>query len=388
MNRIEALAFLMKKRGAELGELKRQGKKIVGYFPGGYFPEELAYAAGAVPVALNRGGDHEPIEYVGSYMSRWIYTFGRAHIGYKLLQTEPVYNAIDILVVPITDNHVRIVADAWDVYTDVEVYRFGVPHVKHDASLKYFLEGLHLLKEKLEEFTGNEITDDKLKEAIELSNKERRLLHEISLLRQSDRPPISGKEFAILNHASLSLDKSVVVGILEEILQELKGKEGSEVKGPRFLLMGTTLAHGDYKVLDMIEEVGAIVIEDFGEGIRHYWQTVETDGNMMDALADRYFWRRVPPCWARPGTERQEFVVKLAKDFKVGGVVWYQMMARESEEFESFWYPDVFQKGAGVPMLKLVSDYDSTERGPFSTRIETFVETIRSQQCITQNSSN
>jgi len=47
----------MKDRPAELGVLKAQGKKIIGYFPGGYFPEEMVYACDAVPVALNRGGD-------------------------------------------------------------------------------------------------------------------------------------------------------------------------------------------------------------------------------------------------------------------------------------------------------------------------------------------
>jgi benzoyl-CoA reductase/2-hydroxyglutaryl-CoA dehydratase subunit BcrC/BadD/HgdB len=98
----------------------------------------------------------------------------------------------------------------------------------------------------------------------------------------------------------------------------------------------------------------------------------------MDALADRYFTRRVPPAWFRPGKERQEFAIKLAKEYEVDGVIWYQMMARESDDFESYWYPDVLKKGANAPMLKLTSDYDSVERGQFSTRLETFIESIRS----------
>ena len=99
MQTLEKISQCMKDRPAELGVLKSQGKKIIGYFPGGYFPEELVYACDAVPVALNRGGDHEPVEVAGSYMSRWIWTFGRANIGYKVLGNEPVYEAIDQVIV-------------------------------------------------------------------------------------------------------------------------------------------------------------------------------------------------------------------------------------------------------------------------------------------------
>jgi len=377
MEPIEKLTQQMKNRGAELKELKKQGKKIVGYFPGGYFPEEIAYAAGAVPVALNRGGDHEPVEVSGAYMSRWIYTFGRANIGYRILGTEPIYNLIDIYIVPVTDNHVRIVADTWDVFTDMEIFRFGIPHTKHKWGVDYYLHGINSLKTKLEQLTGNKITDAKLKEAIDLSNKERELLTEISLSRKSARPPISTRDFIFLNHCSMVLDKKVTVPALQEIAASIRGKEGPETKRPRLLLTGTTLAYGDYRILDMIDAAGGMaVIEEFGEGVRHYWEKVNSNGDLMMALADRYYTRRVPPAWHRPGTERQELVVKLAREFNVKGVVWYQMMNRESDEFESYWYPDILKKQVGIPMLKLTSDYDSVERGPFSTRLETFVESI------------
>lgn len=379
MEAIEQLNQLLKTRGAELRELKKQGKKIIGYYPGGYFPDELVLAADAVPVALNRGGDHEPVEVSGAYMSRWIYTFARANIGYRILGTEPIYNEMDMYVVPITDNHVRVVADTWDVFTEMTTFRYGIPHTKHDWSAGYVATGFNMLKDKLEEFTGNKITDEKLKESIVLCNKERELLKEISLMRQSKRPPITTKDFIMLNHASLMLDKKVVVAKLEEIAAGLKGTEGPELKGPRLMLMGTTMAYGDHRILDFIDAAGGTtVVEEFGEGIRHYWETVDIEGDLIDALADRYFTKRVPPAWFRPGTERKEFAVKLAKEFEVEGVVWYQMMARESDDFESYWFPDVLKKGANVPMLKLTSDYDSVERGQFSTRLETFVESIRS----------
>ena len=42
----------------DLEQLQGQGRKLIGYVPNGYLPEELIYAAGAVPVPLLRWGCH------------------------------------------------------------------------------------------------------------------------------------------------------------------------------------------------------------------------------------------------------------------------------------------------------------------------------------------
>lgn len=368
----------LRTRVAELTEIKKEGGKIIGYTPGGYMPEELVYACGAVPAALLRGGEHEPVLYAGAYLPRWLDTFCRAQIGYRVLKEEALYQMIDLLVVPITDNNIRAIADCWDFYTDVEVFRFGIPHAKTDFGFKYYLEGLNLLKDKLESFTGTEISESKLREVIDLCNKERELLKEISLMRKSERPLISGRDFITLNHASFLVDKEVMVGVLQSLYAELKQKEAPVPRGPRILLTGSTLAYGDYKILSLIEETGAaVVVEEFAEGMRHYWETVRVDGDPMEALADRYFRRRVPPAWFRPGRERLDFIIKLAKEFNVDGVIWYQLMYRDSYDYESYYFPDILKREAGLPMLKIESDYDAAEIGPFRTRVETFIQTTR-----------
>jgi benzoyl-CoA reductase/2-hydroxyglutaryl-CoA dehydratase subunit BcrC/BadD/HgdB len=366
----------LERRLIELRGMRDGGTKVVGYTPGGFMPEELVYACGGVPVGLIRGGDPEPVAQGVAYIPRFIDTFCRSQIGYRMLG-EPLYQMIDLLVAPITDNNSRAIADCWDFYTDVDVFRFGVPHNKAEDAFNYYLEGLHLLRERLENLTGTKISDERLKEAIDLCNRERRLLKEISLLRQSEPPAITGKEFTRLNHASFYADKATFVEVLGSLLKEFK-KEAPPLKGPRILLTGSTLALGDYKVLDLLESAGAsVVIEEFAEGVRHYWEQVEVGGDLMEALADRYLRRRVPPAWFRPSRERIDFVIKLAGDFKVDGVLWYQLMYRDSYDIQSFYFEKILKEQTGLPMLKIQSDYDVSEKGPLKTRIETFLEIIR-----------
>jgi benzoyl-CoA reductase/2-hydroxyglutaryl-CoA dehydratase subunit BcrC/BadD/HgdB len=135
---------------------------------------------------------------------------------------------------------------------------------------------------------------------------------------------------------------------------------------------------GDYKVLEIAEEAGAsIVIEEFAEGMRHYWENVHPNDDLIQSLADRYFRRRVPPAWFRPSTERLDYLIKLARDFKVDGIIWYQLMYRSSYDIQSFYFEKMMKKELDIPMLKVESDYAVSERGPLRTRIETFVEIIK-----------
>jgi benzoyl-CoA reductase/2-hydroxyglutaryl-CoA dehydratase subunit BcrC/BadD/HgdB len=378
MTALEKLSDHLRNRLSDLQKAKGQGRKIVGYLPGGYLPEELVLAAGAIPVCMIRGGDHSPVEFAGAYICRWVDTFCRAQIGYAISKSDPYYGALDLLAIPITDNHVRAVSDTIAYNTKIDVFPFGVPHMKEPSSLEYYLHGITKFKARMESLTGNEITKPRLKEAILLCNREGELLREISLTRKSKRPPISGRDFAILNHSSYLADKEFMVGILESVVADLKGKDGPPASGPRILLTGSTLAMGDYRAIDFIQDAGAsIVIEEFAEGIRPYWDSVSTDGNLMNALADCYFGKRIPPGWFRPGKERRDNLIKLARDFAVDGVVWYQLMYRESYKSESYYFPDTLTKETGLRMMVVESDYDQADAGQLRTRVETFIETVR-----------
>ena len=380
MEAMKKLSDHLATRLTELTRLRKSGTKLIGYAPGGYMPEELVYAAGAVPVGLIRGGDPEPVAESAAYVPRFIDTFCRSQIGYRMMGGDPLYEIIDLLVVPVTDHNIKTIADCFNFFTNTNVFRFGVPHQKDEYAFEYYLAGLHALKNKLEEFTGNKIEDRKLREAIDLSNRMRELLKEISLLRLSEQPPITGLEFVKLNHASFIADRAVFIDALKSIHRELKQKPPSGPKGPRILLTGSTLAMGDYKVLEIAENAGAnIVIEEFAEGLRHFWENVHVNGDLMQALADRYFKRRVPPAWFRPSRERLDYLIKLARDFNIDGIIWYQLMYRSSYDIQAFYFEKLLKKELDIPMLKVESDYDVSERGPLRTRVETFVEIIKAR---------
>ncbi|MBN1190583.1 MAG: 2-hydroxyacyl-CoA dehydratase [Dehalococcoidales bacterium] len=379
MKALERLEQHLKTRLDDISKARGRGQKIIGYPAGGYFPEEIALACNAIPLCFNRAGDSKTLSDAGAYICRWIDPFWRSQIGYLTSGKDPYYNIADIIVVPVTDNHVRAFSNTLGYYTSgIESFVFGVPHVKDRFAISYYLKGITRLKQKLEDFTGVEITKSRLKESVSLCNRERELFREISLMRKSKNVYISAKDFVYLNHGSLLADKKVMVEILQSFIEEVKNGALPPEEAPRILLTGSTLAEGDSKVMDIIQAAGGIVaVEEFAEGIRPYWNNVSLEGDLIANLAESYFMDRVCPGWFRPGTERLNFLIELSRDYKVDGLVWYQLLYRESYKVESYFFPEILRKETGLNMLTLESEYDATENGPLKTRIDTFIDILR-----------
>jgi len=379
MKALDKLDSHIKTRLTDLSKAKEQGRKIIGYTAGGYLPEELILACDAIPVCFIQAGDNAILKDAGHYICRWFDPFWRSQIGYLTSGKDPYYTTVDLIVIPITDNHVRAFSNTVGYYTpEVESFVFGVPHTKDKSALEYYLQGISRLKKKLEDFTGVEISESRLKQSIQLCNRERELFRQISLMRKSENFAVTSKDFVALNHGSFLAEKEVMVEILESFVEEVKDSAPLPKDAPRILFTGSTLAQGDSKVMDIIEAAGGVVVmEEFAEGIRPYWGKVKLESDLMANLAESYFMDRVCPGWFRPGTERLDFLVKLARDYNARGVVWYQLMYRESYKVESYFFPDILKKETGLPMLILESEYDAMETGPMKTRIETFIEIIR-----------
>jgi len=378
----ERLAANLRDRPASLKKAKEKGVKIIGYFPGGYVPEEIIYASGAIPVCLADGGDPRPADAALSVVPHIICPFARAQIGERLLKVNPYYNMIDMLIAPITCQHLRKVAEVLEYYGEIEVFKLGVPHnFDGDFELEYFEDRLRVLKDRLEIFTGNRITEEKIGEAIELYNRIRGSLRNISLMRYNSSPPLSALDFIKLNHASLYADPVFMVDLLDSIQKELeKGRQINGAGRPRLLLAGPNLARGDYKILELVEAAGGeVVIEELCEGMRYYWRQIENNDDPFQALSKGYLRDRLPCAFMRSSARRRlDFVLKLIEDFNASGIIWYELLCCETYDQECYFFAEKM-KERNIPMLIVESNYDVTEAGagPLKTRIDAFIEIVK-----------
>lgn len=370
----------LRDRPSQLAAARKNGVKVVGYFPGNYVPEEIIYAAGAVPVCLAQGGEYRTADAALSVVPQIICPFARAQIGERLLKENPYYSMMDMLVAPLTCQHLKKVADIWEYRRELEIFKLGIPHQYDNAfEVEYFTDRLRALKDRLEAFTGNEIADERLGQAIELYNRMRQLLRKISLLRRTPGLAVSSLDFVKLNHASFYADPVFMVEALDSIYRELKDKQPSPgTDAPRLLLLGPNVGCGDYKILELVQAAGGeIVVEEICEGIRNYWRDIDNKGDLFQALTRGYLVDRVPCAFMRRSArKRLDFARQLIKDFNVSGVIWYELLCCETYDSESYFFTQRLAE-QDIPMLILESDYGTVATGQLRTRIEAFIEILR-----------
>ena len=370
---------LMEARLRTLAEARAAGRKVVGYLPGGYVPDELIYASGAIPLCLIHGGEARSAEEALSLVPNVICPFARAQIGETLLRENPFYTSLDLVVVPTTCQHFKQVGDVWEHQGMVDVFKLGVPYdCQDDYEVEYYRGRLSELKKTLEHLTGNSITDDKLTEAIDVYNRLRRLLKTLSLARRDQQPAISALDFVRLNHFSMYADPVMMGDALEALCSSTPAVPPLPAKRPRVMLAGPALGFGDYDIINLITEAGAdVVIEEIFEGIRDYRHVVDGSGDPLGRLAWSYLHDKKPAAFVRGATRKKiDFVLDLIKEFDVHGVLWYQLLCCELYDEESYLFEKVLRE-RGIPMLVVESDYHNLAVGPVKTRLEAFVEILQ-----------
>lgn len=379
-NWMKELTNVSRNRPTELREAKDAGTKIVEH-TGNFIPEELIYAAGAKPYLMCRGGEPEPPESPLAYLLRFMNPLARSLAGYHMLGLDPVTPFADMIAFQETDCQVGRVSELME-YQKLPVYKLGVPSDwKKILSQEYYYRALGKFKSRLEGLTGETITDEKLLEQIELSNRINKGLEKIDELRKKDNPPITGYEFMRLNHCSFHMDPKQAAEAVEAVYEEIKDAEGRFEKGtPRILLAGHAVAIGDYAVIKITEDSGAMIVSEMmDEGIRPFKWEIPTEGNLIENIGKRNYISKFPPNIFQPAwKERFEHMKGLMEEYKIDGVIWYQLAFDEIYDMEAAclakWLGEM-----NVPFMKLESSYEYSREsmGPLETRLESFVHSIK-----------
>jgi benzoyl-CoA reductase/2-hydroxyglutaryl-CoA dehydratase subunit BcrC/BadD/HgdB len=377
---MKEFAQLATDRPAQLRKLKQQGKKVVAYI-GPFVPEELLYAAGVEPYLICRGGEPEPPEAVLDDMLRFLNPLARSVAGFHLMGLDPVMPLADLIVASQQECHIQRIAELLE-HKGLPVFKVGVPpNWDKPYAGEYYFRELEQLTAKLEELTGNVISDEKLREHIGYANAINLALRKIDDLRKADSPPLGGYEFIHLNHHSFFCEPQVAAAKLDQAYVALQAAPSKFPKNaPRILLAGHAVAVGDYLVVKNLEDFGALIAtEMLDEGIRWYRWDTATEGEPLRNLWRARYLDKVPINIFQPAWKvRFEHMRTLIEDYRIDGVVWYQLAYDEIYDMEctviAKWLSEV-----KVPLLKLETSYEYSREatGPLNTKIESFVESLR-----------
>ena len=351
---------------------EKNGGKVMGYFCT-YAPEEIMYAAGVLPVRIL--GSHEPQDVTEPHIFAMFCPFCRDCLAQGLKWR---YDYLDGIMISQSCLHIRQAYTSWKMHIPMEYsYYLPVPmKVQSPRALPYLRAELEKFKKSLEAWTGNKITDDDLRNGIELMNENRRLMRQVYDMRKKENPPITGLDAMYMVVASQMTHKQEHSRVTRDVINELAKKENGRKTGERLMIIGSE--DDDSKFIEMCESVGAtFVIDDHCTGSRYFWNEVEPNGDPLTAIAKRYIER--PPCPSKDWEERKRIphILQLAVDWRAKGAVLVQQKFCDPHELDT---PAIKKalEGKGIKTLFLELDV-TVPIGQFRTRVEALLEMLQEE---------
>jgi benzoyl-CoA reductase subunit C len=292
----------------------RTGGKVLGYYDT-YFPEEVAYAAGILPVRILASHEADDttdrLMYGNCYCTRDMlnqFMKGRYDYVNGLVSIESCqwwYNAFDttLIALPHLWNHYLFTPDYVDARTSKDV----------------LFSELKIFAKRLEEWTGNTITDEALDNAIETYNKNRTLLRRLYQLRRFDGTAVLGSEVMEIMLANQVMDKAEANKMLAQLLPELEARAPKE-DSVRLMLVGSETY--DAELEKLVESIGAnVVVDELDNGTGYIWNDVLPMKDRFMSIGLRYLGKPHSALKDNVWRRRPEHIYQLFEDFQADGVI-------------------------------------------------------------------
>ena len=354
-------------------------------------PEELIYAAGAIPVRLC-GGSYEASSIGDELVPRDTCPVVKASVGFTSLDLIFLYQICDAVIVPTTCDAKRKMGEELSNFT--EVWMLEVPHVKEsEGSRRQWLEQLYALKKNIEKLTGKGFSGGKIRRkaldaAIKMVGRAQNEARRLYELRKASPPIILGRE-AMLAINAYSFDTApgwteAMARLNDEL--ETRCQEGRSVcseRAPRVLLAGSPTIFPNLKIPSLLEEMGAVIVADEScMGSRYLYDPVGTTEksvtDMMVGIAARYLMPCVCPSFA-PNEDRLFRLLQMAEEFEIDGIIYHVLKGCIIYDFELIRVEKIM-KEKNIPLLRVETDYSPEDIEQLRTRIEAFIEMLGSKK--------
>ena len=359
-------------------EFVENGGHLVGMFCS-YTPLELFDAAGVACVGLC-GTSNEPIADAEKVLPKNLCPLIKSSYGFAYTDKCPYTYFCDFIVGETTCDGKKKMFELLDEIK--ETYVLHLPQSQKRAYAKdIWYEEIKLLKEKLEEKYGIEITDEKLREAAHKRNELRKTQMELYALQGTTPPAMKATEVmstlaqGMFNFGVDEQHASYKAKVDAAKAAVANGTNPDLSKAKRILLTGCPSTGVIQKVGMTIENNGGVIVclDDCG-GERTQKMLVDEDADdILRAISDRYLEIHCSVMTTNEG--RIENTKEMCKKYNVDGVVEMVLQACHTFNVEANYMQRMCEE-EGIPYTKLETDYSTTDSGQIETRLAAFIEML------------
>ncbi|MCL2141064.1 MAG: 2-hydroxyacyl-CoA dehydratase family protein [Dehalococcoidia bacterium] len=379
---LEAFEALRRENASILASEKEKGRRIIGAYCT-YFPRELILAMGGISVGLC-GTIDDPIAIAEKELPRNLCPLIKSSYGLAISGRCPYFVLADMVIGETTCDGKKKMFELLAKKDVNNIYVMQLPQMPdEEASLQLWISELRRLKTHLENTFAVQITDDAIREAIRLTNEEARARQAMFDLNKRVPAVLSGMDLVNITFLTgFQADRHESIRMVEAVAAELEEKAQNgyavgTINTKRILLTGTPVGIGSEKVVELVEEAGALVvaIETCGGYKTVGLRIDETDlRDPIVLLAEKYL--KIPCSVMSPNVERLALLERMINDFKIDGVIDLTWQACHTYNVESYEVARLVEDKLRKPFLHLETDYSQSDRETLRVRIEAFMETI------------
>ena len=359
-------------------EAHEAGRKVVGMYCI-FSPQEISLAADAISVTLC-GTTQAPVGDAERELPRNLCALIKSSYGYAVTDTCPYFYFSDVLLAETTCDGKKKMYELMGKIKPMHV--MNLPQTaKDDDALDIWKNEMVKFKKFLEREFKLEITDDKLRDAIKLMNRERIAMKRLHELNTHKPAPLTGMDMMLAQWLKgFNVDKEAGIELIERLIAEVearmeKGIYAFNENAPRILLTGCPIGSGSEKVLKILEESGASVVAlENCTGYKGLDTLVDETKDPVTAIAEKYLSTSCSCMTYNEG--RLDLIKRLAEEYKIDGVVDLTWIACHTYNVESFTVRNFVKDELGLPFLQIETDYSDSDVGQIKVRIEAFLETI------------
>jgi benzoyl-CoA reductase subunit C len=349
---------------------REAGGKVVGHFQV-YFPEEIAHAAGMLPLKM-RGASIEARRAearFGSYLCSILKT------SLELALSDRV--KLDMFVShPICDA-ARNLAAVWGrnfSYPCQILYLPQNANSKHSA--QYLRDEYGRLKRDIEVIAGRAVSNDDLRNSIQVFNENRRLLRRLYAIKRETPWLLAADEAYVLMSVGGMIPREEHNELLRAAIPQLEARTSRPQDRIRVVFEGGFCEQPPLDLLRAIGQSCYVVDDDLLIGLRWITDDVPAQGDPLLNLAEAYLEKSsYSPVQHDLRKPKEEMLLKRMKESGANAAIITAAKMCEPGLDEQVAYAKALDQ-AGIPYFVSEFEENMTSFDHLQIQLETFVENL------------
>lgn len=349
---------------------REAGGRVVGHFQV-YFPEEIAHAAGLLPLKV-QGAPVEPRQAearFGSYLCSIVKT------SLELVLSGRV--TLEMFVAPPICDAARNLSAVWGRNFEYPCEILYLPQNANSASaVEYLRHEYDRLRRSIEAIAGRPVADDDLRRSIGVFNENRRLLRALYAIKREKPWLVSADEAYVLTAVGGRIPREEHNALLRAALPLVEARPARAQDRLRVVFEGGFCEQPPLDLLRTIAQSCYVVDDDLLIGLRWITSDVRTDGDPLRHLAEAYLEQSsYSPVQHDLRKPKERMLLERIRTSGAGAAILTAAKMCEPGLDEQVAYAHALDE-AGIPYFVSEFEEGMTSFEHLQIQLETFVENV------------